>query len=130
MTSTIPAISVLYRFCCDELTAIFPTLPGTYALDIVESFTWADSFVSLDLAYAASGTPAGRDAYHRMHAYLVKRFENDAVLTIIDAIEHHHHDARHAQLRSSIAAMKKGKGSPPWTPAGLEDLRASAAALS
>jgi hypothetical protein len=129
MNSTIPAIAVLYHFCCNELTAIFPTLPGTYALDIVEGFTWADGLVSLDLAYAASGTPAGRDAYHRMHAYLVKGFENDAVLTIIDAIEQHHHDARHAQLRSSIAALRRGKGSPPWTPVALAELRASDAAL-
>ena len=73
---------------------------------------------------------AAPSAYKDMHTYLGKRFEDDGALEIIDTIEQQHHDARHAQLRSSIAALKDGQGSPPWTPAALAELRAADAALS
>jgi hypothetical protein len=129
-SETLPTIPVHYRFIFDELTAIFPTIPGTYGLESFEAFVWSDGFVALDLPYVASGSPAAPSAYKEMHAYLTKRFADDAALQIIDAIEQHHHDARHAQLRSSIAALRRGEGSPPWTPAALADLRASDAALS
>lgn len=67
---------------------------------------------------------------HTLQQRLIKRFDDEAAPQIIDAIEQKHHDARHKQLRSSIAALKRGEGSPPWTPAGLADLRESDAALS
>lgn len=125
-----PTLPVHYRICDQELTAIMPTLPGTYALESIESFTWADGWVELDLAYAASGSPAAPSAYQSMHDYLIRRFQEERVLQIIETIEQAHHDARHAQLRSSIAALKRGEGSPPWTPAALAELRAADAALS
>ncbi len=65
-----------------------------------------------------------------MHQYLIKRFEDDSVLEIIETIEQHHHDARHAQLKSSIAALRRGEGSSPWSPAGMKELRSSESALS
>jgi hypothetical protein len=83
-------------------------------------------FTALDLNYASTGVPAAPSAYRDMHVYLIKRFADDASLQIIDAIEQQHHDERHAQLKFSIDRWKRGERSPPWTPAGLADLRASA----
>jgi hypothetical protein len=126
----LPAVPVLYLYCDDELIAIFPSLPGTYGLDSFEAFVWVDGFIAVDLTYVSTGHPAAPSAYQRMHQYLIKRFADEAMLQITDAIEQRHHDARHAQLRSSIAALKRGEGAPPWTSAGIDELRASEAALS
>ena len=79
--------------------------------------------------YVATGAPAASSAYNNMHAYLIKRFADDATLEIIDAIEQHHHEERHERLKVSIEALRDGHGSPPWSPEGLAALRASAAAL-
>ena len=125
----LPVIPVIYRFIYDELIAILPTLPGSYGLDSLDALAWADGFVSVDLAYAALGEPAGETAYNNMHSYLVKRFADDANLEIIAAIQTRHHEERHARLRASIEALQAGAGSPPWSPEGLAALRKSADAL-
>ena len=125
-----PTIPVLYRYCDDELIAIFPTLPGAYGLDTMEAHVWADGFVTVDLGYISNGVPVAASAYNNMHRYLIKRFADDATLNIIEAIEPQHHEERHARLKSSIAALRAGTGSPPWTPAALAELRASEAALT
>lgn len=44
MISALLSIPVHYRFCFDELTAIFPTMSGAYAIDSVVGFVWADGF--------------------------------------------------------------------------------------
>lgn len=86
-TISLPIIPVHFRFCDGELTAVFPSLPGSDATVSVKGFVFADGFVSLDLAYAASGVAADPAAYHRMHAYLTKRLEDDAMLVIVGTIE-------------------------------------------
>jgi hypothetical protein len=64
-----------------------------------------------------------------MQQYLIKRFEDDATLTIIEKIEQRHHDDRRARLKSSIDALKQAEWSPPWSPESLAALRKSAATL-
>ena len=125
----LPVIPVIYRFIYDELIAILPTLPGSYGLDSLDAFAWADGFVSVDLAYAALGEPAGAPSYNNMHQYLIRRFAGDATLQIVDAIDPSHHEERHGRLKTSIEALKDGTGSPPWSPEGLAALRKSADAL-